>query len=76
MRLIGICFCVLIAINLEAQERVKKVEFYGIAKTNVLHQSYDVEGDTTNISKANYGHSLIDLGILLRPTTSTEVAAS
>jgi hypothetical protein len=75
MRLIGICFCVLIAINLEAQERVKKVEFYGIAKTNVLHQSYDVEGDTTNISKANYGHSLIDLGILLRPTTSTEVAA-
>lgn len=75
MRLIGICFCVLIAINLEAQERVKKVEFYGVAKTNVLHQSYDVEGDTTNISKANYGHSLIDLGILLRPTASTEVAA-
>ncbi|MAD50071.1 MAG: hypothetical protein CMC95_02045 [Flavobacteriales bacterium] len=57
-----------------AQERVKKVEFYGVSKTNILHQGYEVDGDTMNISKANYGHSLIDLGILLRPSASTEIA--
>lgn len=74
MRLIAICFFVLTTLTTVAQERVKKVEFYGVAKTNILHQGYDVDGDTMNISKANYGHSLIDLGILLRPSTSTEIA--
>ena len=74
MRLIAICFFVLTVITTMAQERLKKVEFYGIAKTNIFHQGYDVDGDTTNITKTNYGHSLIDLGILLRPSGSTEVA--
>jgi len=74
MRIIVICFFTLASISLVAQERLKKVEFYGTAKTNVLHQSYDVEGDTSAITQANYGHSLIDLGIVLRPSASTEVA--
>ena len=74
MRIIAICFFILASINVMAQERLKKVEFYGAAKTNILHQSYDVEGDTSNVTKANYGHSLIDLGILLRPSVNTEVA--
>jgi len=74
MRIIAICFFILASINVMAQERLKKVEFYGAAKTNILHQSYDVEGDTSNVTKANYGHSLIDLGILLRPSANTEVA--
>ena len=74
MRLIAICFFVFTTITTVAQERVKKVEFYGVAKTNILHQGYEVDGDTMNISKANYGHSLIDLGILLRPSASTEIA--
>lgn len=75
MRIIAICFFTLASIGLMAQERLKKVEFYGAAKTNILHQSYDVEADTSNITKANYGHSLVDLGILLRPSANTEVAA-
>lgn len=74
MRLIAICFFVFTTITTVAQERVKKVEFYGVSKTNILHQGYEVDGDTMNISKANYGHSLIDLGILLRPSASTEIA--
>lgn len=61
--------------NLFAQERVKKIEFYGIARTNILHQGIDVDADTSNFTKANYGHSLIDLGILLRPSANTEVAS-
>ena len=56
-----------------AQERLKKVEFYGKARTNLLHQNLNVEEDTTNANKANYGHSLIDLGILVRPSNSTEI---
>ena len=39
----------------------------------MLHQNLNVEGDTTNPNKANYGHSLIDLGILIRPSNSTEI---
>ena len=74
MRLIAICFFVFTAITTMAQERVKKIEFYGAAKTNILHQDYDVDGDTMNVSKANYGHSLIDLGILVRPSANTEIA--
>ena len=74
MRLIAICFFVFTTITTVAQERVKKVEFYGVSKTNILHQGYEVDGDTMNISKANYGHSLIDLGISLRPSASTEIA--
>lgn len=56
-----------------AQERLKKVEFYGKARTNLLHQNINLEEDTTNANKANYGHSLIDLGILVRPSNSTEI---
>ena len=74
MRLIAICFFVFTAITTMAQERVKKIEFYGAAKTNILHQSFGVDGDTMNLSKANYGHSLIDLGILVRPSANTEIA--
>ncbi len=74
MRLIAICFFVFTAITTMAQERVKKIEFYGSAKTNILHQDFDVDGDTMNLSKANYGHSLIDLGILVRPSANTEIA--
>ena len=74
MRLIAICFFVFTAITTMAQERVKKIEFYGAAKTNILHQGFDVDGDTMNVSKANYGHSLIDLGILVRPSANTEIA--
>ena len=74
MRLIAICFFVFTAITTMAQERVKKIEFYGAAKTNILHQDFDVDGDTINLSKANYGHSLIDLGILVRPSSNTEIA--
>ena len=74
MRLIAICFFVFTAITTIAQERVKKIEFYGAAKTNFLHQDFDVDGDTMNLSKANYGHSLIDLGILVRPSYNTEIA--
>lgn len=74
MRLIAICFFVFTAITTIAQERVKKIEFYGAAKTNILHQDFDVDGDTMNLSKANYGHSLIDLGILVRPSSNTEIA--
>lgn len=74
MKLIGICLFVLTSFSLFAQERVKKVEFYGIARTNILHQGFDVEADTSNITSANYGHSLIDLGVLLRPSANTEVA--
>ena len=74
MRLIAICFFVFTAITTLAQERVKKIEFYGAAKTNILHQDFDVDGDTMNLSKANYGHSLIDLGILVRPSSNTEIA--
>ena len=74
MRLITICFLVFTASTIMAQERVKKIEFYGAAKTNILHQSFDVDGDTMNVSKANYGHSLIDLGILVRPSANTEIA--
>ena len=74
MRLIAICFFVFTAITTMAQERVKKIEFYGSAKTNILHQDFDVDGDTMNLSKANYGHSLIDLGILVRPSSNTEIA--
>ena len=74
MRLIAICFFVFTAITTMAQERVKKIEFYGAAKTNILHQDFDVDGDTMNLSKANYGHSLIDLGILVRPSSNTEIA--
>jgi hypothetical protein len=74
MRLIAICFFVFTAITTMAQERVKKIEFYGAAKTNILHQGFDVDGDTMNVSKANYGHSLIDLGILVRPNANTEIA--
>ena len=51
----------------------EKVEFYGKARTNLLHQNLNVEEDTTNANKANYGHSLIDLGILVRPSNSTEI---
>ena len=75
MRLITISLFVLVSFSLFAQERVKKVEFYGIARTNILHQNIDVDADTSNITSANYGHSLIDLGILLRPSASTEVAS-
>jgi len=74
MRLIAICFFVFTAITTMAQERVKKIEFYGAAKTNILHQDFDVDGDTMNLTKANYGHSLIDLGILVRPSYNTEIA--
>ena len=74
MRLIAICFFVFTAITIMAQERLKKIEFYGAAKTNILHQGFDVDGDTMNVSKANYGHSLIDLGILVRPSANTEIA--
>ena len=74
MRLIAICFFVFTAITTMAQERVKKIEFYGAAKTNILHQGFDVDGDTMNVSNANYGHSLIDLGILVRPSANTEIA--
>ena len=74
MRLIAICFFVFTAITTMAQERVKKIEFYGAAKTNILHQGFDVDGDTMNVSKASYGHSLIDLGILVRPSANTEIA--
>ena len=74
MRLIAICFFVFIATATMAQDRVKKIEFYGAAKTNILHQSLDVDGDTMNVPKANYGHSLIDLGILVRPSVNTEIA--
>ena len=74
MRLIAICFFVFTVITTMAQERVKKIEFYGAAKTNILHQDYDVDGDTMNVSKANYGHSLIDLGVLVRPSANTEIA--
>ena len=74
MRLIAICFFVFTAITTMAQERVKKIEFYGAAKTNILHQGFDVYGDTMNVSKASYGHSLIDLGILVRPSANTEIA--
>ena len=74
MRFIVIFFFVFIAITSMAQERVKKIEFYGAAKTNILHQGFDVDGDTMNVSKANYGHSLIDLGILVRPSANTEIA--
>ena len=74
MRLIAICFFVFTVITTLAQERVKKIEFYGAAKTNILHQSFSVDGDTMNVSKANYGHSLIDLGILVRPSANTEIA--
>ena len=56
-----------------AQERLKKVEFFGKARTNLLHQNLNVEEDTTNPNKANYGHSLIDLGILIRPSNSPEI---
>ena len=48
--------------SLEAQERLKKVEFFGKARTNLLHQNLIVENDSTNAKKANYVHSLIDLG--------------
>ena len=74
MRLIAICFFVFTAITTMAQERVKKIEFYGAAKTNILHKDFDVYADTLNLSKANYGHSLIDLGILVRPSSNTEIA--
>ena len=74
MRLIAICFFVFTATATMAQDRVKKIEFYGAAKTNILHQSFDVDGDTMNVPKANYGHSLIDLGILVRPSVNTEIA--
>ena len=66
MRLIAICFFVFTATATMAQDRVKKIEFYGAAKTNILHQSFDVDGDTMNVPGANYGHSLIDLGIFER----------
>lgn len=56
-----------------AQERVKKIEFYGGARTNILLQDLDDEKDTLNAQKANYGHSLIDLGILIRPSNDTEI---
>lgn len=59
--------------SLEAQERLKKVEFFGKARTNLLHQNLIVENDSTNAKKANYGHSLIDLGVLIRPSKSTEI---
>ena len=74
MRFIAISFFVFTAITSMAQERVKKIEFYGAAKTNILHQGFDVDEDTMNLSKANYGHSLIDLGILVRPSANTEIA--
>ena len=56
-----------------AQERVKKVEFYGGARTNILFQNLDDDKDTLNVQKSNYGHSLIDLGILIRPSADTEI---
>lgn len=56
-----------------AQERVKKVEFYGGARTNILFQDLADDSDTLNVQKANYGHSLIDLGILIRPSNDTEI---
>ena len=74
MRLVTICFLVFAATTIMAQERVKKIEFYGAAKTNILHQDFNVDGDTLNLSKANYGHSLIDLGILVRPSVNTEIS--
>ena len=74
MRFIAISFFVFTALTSMAQERVKKIEFYGAAKTNILHQGFDVDEDTMNVSKANYGHSLIDLGILVRPSVNTEIS--
>jgi hypothetical protein len=59
--------------SLFAQQRVKKVEFYGGARTNILFQSLDDDSDTVNVQKSNYGHSLIDLGILVRPSSETEI---
>lgn len=56
-----------------AQERVKKIEFYGGARTNILFQDLADDFDTLNVQKANYGHSLIDLGILIRPSNDTEI---
>ena len=56
-----------------AQERVKKIEFYGGARTNILFQDLADDSDTLNVQKANYGHSLIDLGILIRPSNDTEI---
>jgi hypothetical protein len=56
-----------------AQERVKKIEFYGGARTSILFQDLADDSDTINVQKANYGHSLIDLGILIRPSNNTEI---
>ncbi len=63
----------LVVNSISAQERVKKIEFYGNARTNLLHQGLEDDKDTLNPSKANYGHSLIDLGVLIRPSSKTEV---
>jgi hypothetical protein len=63
----------LVTNSISAQERVKKIEFYGNARTNLLHQSLEDDKDTLNPTKANYGHSLIDLGVLIRPSSKTEI---
>lgn len=66
-------FSVFLTTVIFAQERVKKIEFYGGARTNILFQDLADDSDTLNIQKANYGHSLIDLGILIRPSNDTEI---
>lgn len=73
--LISICIFLFCSYFSLAQERLKKVEFFGKARTNFLHQGLSVDDDTTNVNKANYGHSLIDLGILVRPSNATEIIA-
>lgn len=73
-RIFNICLFILLGSSfLFAQERVKKVSFYGNARTNLLHQSLNLDEDTVNLSKSSYGHSLIDLGISIRPSANTEI---
>ncbi|MGC6469652.1 MAG: hypothetical protein ACON4E_00085 [Flavobacteriales bacterium] len=75
MKILLAWFFLICTITTFSQERLKKIEFYGLAKTNILHQGLDVENDTTNVKNTNYGHSLIDLGFLIRPGANTEIAS-
>lgn len=73
-RIFNICLFILLGSSfLFAQERVKKVSFYGNARTNLLHQNLKLDEDTVNLSKSSYGHSLIDLGVSIRPSVNTEI---
>ena len=55
-----------------------KVSFFGGARAFFAQNNISgdaVGGDTTNASKANYGHTLIDLGINVKPNASNHVCA-